>query len=276
MPVDPGNLLVLARLGTVPVVGLPGCARSPKRNGFDWVLERLCADIPVAAKDIMRMGAGGLLKEIPSRPQPREGGRAQGRAAARVAGILLAAGRSTRMGANKLLAEIAGRPLIWRTAQAALEGGVSTLVAVTGHDASAVAQALPPEIGIVHNPDYASGMASSLKAGLRDLDADAALVVLGDMPAIRASDIAKILAAFSPEDGRGIVVPAFEGKRGHPVLFGRDFWPAILAASGDQGARQALMDYSDSVCEVAVDHPGVLMDADTPEALEALRRLMTS
>jgi molybdenum cofactor cytidylyltransferase len=71
MPVDPGNMLLLGRLGAVPVLGLPGCARSPKVNGFDWVLERLCAGVPVGREDIMRMGAGGLLAEIPSRPLPR-------------------------------------------------------------------------------------------------------------------------------------------------------------------------------------------------------------
>lgn len=71
MPVDPGNLLVLGSLGGRPVVGLPGCARSPALNGADWVLERLICGIPVTDTDIARMGVGGLLKEIPSRPRPR-------------------------------------------------------------------------------------------------------------------------------------------------------------------------------------------------------------
>jgi len=74
MPVDPGNLLLLGRLGAVPVLGAPGCARSPKENGFDWVLQRLLAGVPVSARDIRRMGVGGLLMEIVSRPQPRLGG----------------------------------------------------------------------------------------------------------------------------------------------------------------------------------------------------------
>ena len=71
MPVDPGNLLFIGDLGGRPVIGLPGCARSPALNGADWVLERLICGIPVSAQDIMGMGVGGLLKEIPSRPQPR-------------------------------------------------------------------------------------------------------------------------------------------------------------------------------------------------------------
>ena len=71
MPVDPGNLLVLGRLGPRPVIGLPGCARSPALNGADWVLERIACGIPVSSGDIAAMGVGGLLKEIPTRPQPR-------------------------------------------------------------------------------------------------------------------------------------------------------------------------------------------------------------
>jgi molybdenum cofactor cytidylyltransferase len=73
MPVDPGNLLFLGALGSCPVVGLPGCARSPALNGADFVLERLICGVPVTGRDIMAMGVGGLLKEIPTRPQPRQG-----------------------------------------------------------------------------------------------------------------------------------------------------------------------------------------------------------
>lgn len=73
MPVDPGNLLFLGRLGDAPVIGLPGCARSPALNGADWVLERVACGVEVAAADISAMGVGGLLKEIPTRPQPRAG-----------------------------------------------------------------------------------------------------------------------------------------------------------------------------------------------------------
>ena len=73
MPVDPGNLLFLGRLGRRPVIGLPGCARSPALNGADWVLERVVCGVPVTAADIQGMGVGGLLKEIPERGRPREG-----------------------------------------------------------------------------------------------------------------------------------------------------------------------------------------------------------
>ncbi len=73
MPVDPGNLLLVGDIGGTPVIGAPGCARSPKENGFDWVLGRLLADVPITRADIQGMGVGGLLMEIETRPQPREG-----------------------------------------------------------------------------------------------------------------------------------------------------------------------------------------------------------
>jgi len=78
MPVDPGNLLLVGSIAGKPVIGAPGCARSPKENGFDWILHRLLADVPVTRADIMSLGVGGLLMEIVSRPQPREGGESAG------------------------------------------------------------------------------------------------------------------------------------------------------------------------------------------------------
>ena len=78
MPVDPGNLLLVGSIAGKPVIGAPGCARSPKENGFDWVLHRLLANVPVTRADIMSLGVGGLLMEIVSRPQPREGGVSEG------------------------------------------------------------------------------------------------------------------------------------------------------------------------------------------------------
>src|SRR5205807_2625054 len=105
MPVDPGNLLLVARARGRPVLGAPGCARSPKENGFDWVLMRLLAGIDVPREAITGMGVGGLLMEIVTRPQPREEPSAGG--GRRIAAVVLAAGRSTRMGGpNKLLERV--------------------------------------------------------------------------------------------------------------------------------------------------------------------------
>ena len=110
MPVDPGNLMLIGQVNGAPVLGAPGCARSPKENGFDWILMRLLAGLPVTRADITGLGVGGLLMEIVTRPQPRAEPPAASRR--RIAGVVLAAGRSTRMGGpNKLLAEIARRTL---------------------------------------------------------------------------------------------------------------------------------------------------------------------
>ena len=117
MPVDPGNLLFIGQRGDLPIVGMPGCARSPKLNGFDWVLWRLLANIEVSPQDIMLMGSGGLLKEINERGQLRQNSNGANEKAtggeAKVVALILAAGSSTRMGAkNKLLANVIGKPMI--------------------------------------------------------------------------------------------------------------------------------------------------------------------
>ena len=122
MPVDPGNLLFLGEQAGRPVVGLPGCARSPALNGADWVLERLAAGIEVTGADIAAMGVGGLLKEIPLRPQPRAGGAAGAGGAAAGGGDAAGGGGGARMrGADKLLEPVAdGRPILRAAAEAAL------------------------------------------------------------------------------------------------------------------------------------------------------------
>lgn len=271
MPVDPGNLLLLARCGAVPVVGLPGCARSPKLNGFDGVLQRLLADVPVSGEDIGRMGVGGLLKEIPSRPQPREKAAPSAKHAPRVAAVVLAAGQSRRMGAPKQLAAIGGMPMLRRTVEHVRASHVDRIVVVTGHEAEAVGAALKGiPVTLVRNPAFAAGLSTSLKAGIAALDddADAALIVLGDMPNVGAAEIDKLIAAFDPAEGRGIVVPTHSGKRGNPVLWGAAYFPEMAKLSGDTGAKHLLAEFSEAVCEVELG-VGVLTDIDTPEQLKA-------
>ena len=141
MPVDPGNLLLLGERQGRPVVGLPSCARSPKLNGFDFVLQRLCADVPVAARDIMRMGVGGLLQEISSRPQARETELSIMRAP-RIGAVVMAAGLSSRMGANKLLAQWRGKPLIRFAVEAATRSQAKPVIIVTGHEKEKIEAAL--------------------------------------------------------------------------------------------------------------------------------------
>jgi molybdenum cofactor cytidylyltransferase len=273
MPVDPGNLLVLGEIDGLPVIGAPGCARSPKENGFDWVLQRLLADVPVSSDDIAKLGVGGLLMEIPSRPQSRAAER-EGpvRKKPRVAALILAAGRSQRMkGANKLVARIGSRPLVRIVAEAAVASRVHRTIVVTGHRAEEVRAALAGvEVGFTHNPDYAEGLSTSLKAGIDRLgdDVDAAVVLLGDMPAIDAAAINRLIAAFDPAGGALIVVPTHAGKRGNPVLWSSRFFDALRAVEGDVGGRHLLGLNAEAVVEVEMDQ-AVTLDLDTPEALEA-------
>jgi molybdenum cofactor cytidylyltransferase len=270
MPVDPGNLLLLAHIGDRAVLGLPGCARSPKLNGFDWVLERLAAGIPVTRQDIMGMGVGGLLTEIPTRPQPREAKPAR---PGKVAALVLAAGQSRRMGqANKLLAPIDGRPMVAHAVDAMLASRAASVIVVTGHQADAVRTALAERPVIwAHNPDYASGLSSSLATGLAALpeDAEGVVIGLGDMPRITAAQIDRLIAAFNPLEGRAICVPTVRGKRGNPVLFATRFVPEMREIGGDVGARHLLGEHAEEVVEIELDD-GALLDIDTPEALAAL------
>jgi molybdenum cofactor cytidylyltransferase len=276
MPVDPGNLMLVAEANGRPVLGAPGCARSPKENGFDWILMRLLAGLPIKRSDITGLGVGGLLMEIVTRPQPRavpvpEKGH-------RIAGLVLAAGRSTRMGGpNKLLEEINGKPLVRIVAEHALASRAKPVIVVTGHQRERVEHALAGlPVTFAHNPDFADGLSTSLKAGIKAVpaDADGAIVTLGDMPQVTATLIDRLIAAFDPERGALVVIPTIEGKRGNPVLWARRFFSDLLAVEGDVGARHLISGYAEAVTEVPVEDASALTDVDTPEALIAVRAAM--
>jgi molybdenum cofactor cytidylyltransferase len=270
MPVDPGNLLVLGSLKGKPVLGVPGCARSPKLNGFDWVIDRLIAGVEVTPEDIAGMGVGGLLMEIPTRPQPRDIAAAPV-GSAEVWAVLLAAGQSRRMGPrNKLLAVFDGKPLVRRTAEQVAASRAAGTVAVLGHEAERVAAALEGlDLRRVCNADFATGLASSLKAGIRALppSAEGALVVLADMPGITAADLDRLVEAFAKAGGRAIVRATHGGKRGNPVILPRAFFAEVERLEGDTGARQIVESAAD-VVDVELG-PAASLDVDTPEALKA-------
>jgi molybdenum cofactor cytidylyltransferase len=278
MPVDPGNLILLGRIAGITVLGLPGCARSPKENGFDWVLQRLAAGLAVGSEDIMRMGAGGLLAEIPSRGLPRVAAapaepKVGAPREARIGALILAAGQSRRMGeVNKLLIDIDGKPMVRHVAETVLASRATPAVAVLGHERDRVRGAFSGlKIRCVYNPDYAEGISTSLRRGLAALpdDIDGVIVCLGDMPLLGAAEIGRLIDAFSPVEGRAIIVPTRRGKRGNPVLWGKRFFPEMQEIAGDVGARHLIGAYPESVVEVEMTGDGTLLDIDTPEALAA-------
>jgi len=283
MPVDPGNLLVLGEIAGTRVVGLPGCARSPKLNGVDWVLERLVSGVEVGAADVAAMGVGGLLIEIPTRPAPRvgeAGAEAGEEAPPFVSAVVLAAGASSRMGgADKLTQAYDGVPLIRRVVDAVLRSRADEAVVVLGPRDDPMTKAREAALKgcgarVVHNAESAEGMASSLRAGLSAISAgaDAVLVTPADMPLLGPAHIDAVIAAFDPVAGRAICrARDAEGRPGHPVLFGRRFFEALSRLSGDQGARPVIADHPEFVVEVPTPGRGATTDLDTPEDWRALR-----
>ena len=193
----------------------------------------------------------------------------------RVGAVVLAAGLSRRMGENKLLLDVDGAPLVARSVDAVLASRARPVVVVTGHEAARVRAALGARtLRFVHNPDYAAGLATSLRAGIAALgaDVDGALVCLADMPWVRAQHVDALIAAFAASPERPICAPTFEDERGHPVLWPARHFPALAALSGDVGARALLEVHAHELCHVPVADAGVLRDVDTPGALAAASR----
>ncbi len=274
MPVDPGNLLCLAEHADGrPILGLPGCARSPKLNGLDWVLDRIAANIPVSAEDIAAMGVGGLLDDLPDRGALRTTQDEKPETQPLIFGaLILAAGRSSRMGdRNKLLLEDGRGPVVCQIADTLHAANVRDIIAVTGRDAEQITNALAP-IRTVYNPDYAEGLSTSLKSGIAALPEtwDAVIICLGDMPAIIPHTITALCTAA--QQSCDAVVPIHDGKQGHPVIWKRAAFPLLMQAQGDLGGKAQLAALGERALKVVVDDPGVLLDIDTPEAWATYQR----
>ncbi len=187
----------------------------------------------------------------------------------RIAAVVLAAGLSRRMGVNKLTLSLDGKPVIRHALDSIAASRLAGTTIVLGHEAGAVQAALAGVAAhFVVNEDFAGGLSTSLKAGLAALapDMDGAMIFLGDMPDIAPDLIDRMIAAFNPDAGRAIVVPKRDGRRGHPVLWGRQFFAAISRkAQGDSGAKNLLEQQAAFIAEVQADSDGVLRDLDTPD-----------
>ncbi|MDR2838235.1 MAG: NTP transferase domain-containing protein, partial [Azonexus sp.] len=171
MPAEPGNMLLTGRIGGTPVFNLPGCARSANHNGVDIVLQRWLAGLLPEARGIMKLGVGGLIhsqedEETTAAEVEAETPPAQ---PPRIAALVLAAGRSARMGErNKLLCPVDGVPLVLRAVNAACASRAAQVMVVTGHEAGRIEAALAGRpVSLTHNPEHLSGMAGSLRCGLR-------------------------------------------------------------------------------------------------------------
>jgi molybdenum cofactor cytidylyltransferase len=273
MPVDPGNLICLGRIGATPALVLPGCARSPKPNGIDLVLRRLFAGLPVGPGEIMRMGVGGLLKDTDARPLPRaKAGARTRRERPAVAAIVLAAGTSTRTAPyHKLLvADASGKPMIARVVDNVLSSLARPVLVVVGHRADEVRAALSGRpVSFVTAADYEAGISASLRAGLAALPAESAAVIvcLGDMPLVTGRVLDRLIGAWNPDEGRGIVVPTHQGRTGNPILWDRRHFAEMRALAGDSGARALLQRHAEQVSEIEIGDDAVLRDFDTVASL---------
>jgi len=278
MPVDPGNLICIGRIGAVPALVLPGCARSPRANGIDWVLQRIYAGLDVGPAEVMRMGVGGLLKDIEARPMPRAKAvpvAAEAPQPRTVAAIVLAAGRSSRMAPHNklLLPDRTGKPMIARVVDNVLSSAARPVIVVIGHRADAVRDALGGRpVQYVEAADHADGLSASLKAGIAAVPpaASAAIICLGDMPLVTGRMIDRVIAAYDRDEGRLIVVPAHHGKPGNPILWDRRFFGEMRGLSGDAGARFLLGRHLEHVAEIEIEQDAVLRDFDTVESLADL------
>jgi molybdenum cofactor cytidylyltransferase len=188
-----------------------------------------------------------------------------------VAAIVLAAGRGARFDATrgKLLTDFGGRPLVRCAVEAALGSKAPKTIVVTGHTRDEMERALAGlPVVFAYNPDFASGMASSLRAGLAHAaDSAGALALLADMPDVTSAILDQLIAAFNCAPDRAAVAPVYQGRRGNPVLLGRRLFPRLALLNGDEGARR-LLGSTEGVLEIAVDEKSVLADIDTREDLE--------
>lgn len=198
-----------------------------------------------------------------------------------IAAIILAAGSARRFresggeGPSKLVADLGGEALVRRVVRAALASAARPVVVVTGHAAAAVAATLAGlPANVVENPDYAQGMASSLRRGLAAVPASAqgAIVLLGDMPGVDGASIDALIDAFAARPGALAVIPVFAGRRGNPALLSRALFPALAKLNGDEGARHILAAApAGAVFELEVGAADAPIDVDTRQALEDAR-----
>ena len=274
MPVDPGNLLFFGTVRNKPVIGMPGCARSPKLNGFDWILWRILANKKLNKKEVMLMGGGGLLKEISERGHLRKEERTYhiNMNNYKITGILLAAGASRRMGSqNKLLSDLNGKTMIEVVATELINSKLSHIIVVTGHESEKIKAALTSlDLNFIHNHEYQRGLSTSLKTALEIIpkDTDGIIVCLGDMPLIKAMHIDKLIDAFNPIEGNSICVPVYGRKRGNPIVWSNEYLTQIRSIDGDIGAKNILDEHIEQITEVPMEENAVLFDIDTPEHLD--------
>jgi molybdenum cofactor cytidylyltransferase len=187
-----------------------------------------------------------------------------------ISAIVLAAGKSERMGSPKALLPISGRTFLENVLDAISRTSIEQTIVVVGHHQKEIEASLRLP-SVVFNPDYEKGMITSFQAGIRALswDASGAFLFLVDHPLVEAATIEAMIMNLAPNR---IILPTFQGRRGHPVLFSADVLEEILALPSTEGANIVVRKDPGRIVEVPVNAPGILVDIDTPEQFEQLRR----
>ncbi len=190
-----------------------------------------------------------------------------------IAGLILAAGESSRMGTDKAVLTYRDRTFLELVAQTLQEIGIERIAVVLGHHAQEIQRHVKIEAAqILINPDYKSGQTSSLKVGLRSLTADdveAIVLCLVDHPAVSAETLTRLVAAYR-ESGAPVVIPTYRGRRGHPVLIGRQLFDELLGLAADAGADSVLRKFRQTTRFVEVEDEGILIDVDDPKSYRRL------
>lgn len=189
-----------------------------------------------------------------------------------IGAIVLAAGRSSRMGANKLIAALEGQPIIRHIVGTLAAAGLARPMVVLGNKEDEVRRALAGlSVDFMVAQDFEKGIGHSIRSGISATPKNwhAVLICLGDMPKVGVATIMSMLAVAQNDR---IIVPVWQGKRGNPILWGRNFFEQLQSLEGDVGGRQILARNADRITEIAADGPGILHDIDTPNDLKSMRK----
>ena len=200
-----------------------------------------------------------------------------------ICAVILAAGESKRMGKqNKLFLPIDGETLLVKLVKSICDTNISKILVVIGHEAEKIKLELNDlPVSFVYNPNFRKGMTTSIKSGVNEVsqNCDGLLICLADMPFINTSDINKLIHAYIQNRIKGkrlIVVPVFQGKRGNPVLFSKEFRNDILVYKKESGCKGVIMKNSKSVMEIEMDNDNMLIDVDTLEDYQRLTEVFVA
>lgn len=195
--------------------------------------------------------------------------------AGNVCGVLLAAGEGSRLGRPKAVAMLGGQSLVRRGITLLRDGGTDPVIVVTGAARLTSDVVSMPGVMTAHNPDWATGMGSSLAVGLAavPVGCTAAVLALADQPLVGAQSVRLLIAAYA--GGASVAVACYDGKPRNPVLIGRQHWPDVIRlADGDVGARPFLRAHPELVTWVDCSDTGRPDDIDTPDDLDRIERLL--